>query len=106
MRTYNIENNTFNTVEEVVQWLGDNCEYSEDEYDELLDDCYPDYNIGYMTYTASQILQECDPIAYRIGLGEALDSTLESVEHELDQLDDGEDYVFMDYTIECNDINM
>ena len=47
----------------------DNFEYvsTEAEYDEMLDECHSDYEISGMTYTASQILKNCDPIAYRCG---------------------------------------
>jgi hypothetical protein len=40
------------------------------EFDEMLDECYPPYRIGSMTFYASQILYDCDPIAYRIGVSE------------------------------------
>ena len=45
----------------------DSFEYSltESEFDEHLDDCYDEVSICGMTYTASQVLKECDPIAYR-----------------------------------------
>ena len=35
---------------------------------QLLDDTYPPYKIGYSTFTASEILECCDPIAFSIGL--------------------------------------
>jgi hypothetical protein len=35
---------------------------------QLLDDTYPTYKIGYSTFTASEILECCDPIAFSIGL--------------------------------------
>jgi hypothetical protein len=41
-----------------------------DAFDQVLDDCYPVYTIGVMEFSASQILYECDPIAYRIGASE------------------------------------
>jgi hypothetical protein len=42
----------------------------EDRFDEMLDECYPVFKIGEMTFYPSQILKECDPIAYRIGVSE------------------------------------
>jgi hypothetical protein len=36
----------------------------------MLDDSYPDVKIGYATYTASEIVFNCDPIAYQVGLSE------------------------------------
>ena len=42
----------------------------EEEYKNFLDDAYPTYSINEMEYTASQILLNCDPIAYRAGLSD------------------------------------
>ena len=41
-----------------------------EEFDEMLDACYPVYKIGDMTFYASNILYECDPIAYGISVDE------------------------------------
>jgi hypothetical protein len=41
-----------------------------DSFDQALNDMYPDVKIGYSTFTASEILFNCDPIAYQIGLVE------------------------------------
>ena len=41
-----------------------------ESFDQLLDERYPDVKIGPATFTASEILFCCDPIAYRIGLSE------------------------------------
>jgi hypothetical protein len=49
----------------------------ETQYNEFLDEVYPVVKIGYLTFYPSQILKECDPIAYRIGLQEYLDSLAE-----------------------------
>lgn len=48
--------------------------FDEDAYDEMLDECYPDYEIGDLSYTASQVLKEVDPVAYDIGRDEYVDS--------------------------------
>ena len=42
----------------------------EEMFDQMLDECYPVVKIGEMTFYPSQILKECDPIAYRIGVSE------------------------------------
>lgn len=39
-------------------------------FDEWLDECWAPYQIGGLTFTASDILFECDPIAYRTGVSE------------------------------------
>ncbi len=43
---------------------------TEEMFDEILDDVYPTYKIGELTLYASQIVKNCDPIAYRIWLSE------------------------------------
>lgn len=42
----------------------------EQHYKDMLDECYPAYTINGMEYSPSAILQECDPIAYRVGLSD------------------------------------
>ena len=46
-------------------------------YDDMLDECYPTYNINGMEFFASDILKECDPIAYRVGFSEYADTLAE-----------------------------
>lgn len=41
-----------------------------ERWEECLDECHEPYRIGQMTYYPSQILRECDPIAYRCGLND------------------------------------
>lgn len=52
-------------------------EYTEEEaeamFDEMLDDCYEAVKIGNSIFYASQILKNCDPIAYNIGVYEYID---------------------------------
>jgi hypothetical protein len=43
------------------------------EYDDFLDDVYPTYTIGTMVFYPSQILFDCDPIAYHIEVSEYQD---------------------------------
>ena len=46
----------------------------EEMFEELLDDCYPEVKIGYLTFSPSQVMKELDPIAFKIGVDENLDS--------------------------------
>ena len=46
-------------------------------YDTFLDECYPDVKIGYSTFTASEILFNCDPVMYHQGLLDYTDSMAE-----------------------------
>lgn len=40
-------------------------EEMQDQFDDMLDEVHPDYQIGYLRYSASQVLRGLDPIAYR-----------------------------------------
>jgi hypothetical protein len=42
-------------------------------YNSFLDECYPDVKIGYSTFTASEILFNCDPVMYHQGLLDYID---------------------------------
>jgi len=37
---------------------------------DLLNDVYPTVKIGYSTFTPAEILENCDPVAFAIGLVE------------------------------------
>ncbi len=43
-------------------------------YDEFLDEVYGDVNIAGIYYPTSQALKETDPVAYRVGFNDWLDS--------------------------------
>jgi hypothetical protein len=47
-----------------------NQEEIEEQFDDWLDDVYPTYEIAGITLRPSQMLKNCDPIAYRIALSE------------------------------------
>lgn len=51
----------------------------EELYKEMLDDCYEPVKIAGYEYAVSQALYEVDPIAYRVGFNDWLD-TLEDCE--------------------------
>lgn len=48
-----------------------------ERYDDLLDEVYGDVCIGAWTYPASRTLRDVDPIAYRCGYNDWLDSELQ-----------------------------
>ena len=48
------------------------------EFDEMLDDCYEPVKIGFGTFYASDILYNLDPIAYQIGVSEFEDFQAEN----------------------------
>ena len=48
-----------------------------ESYNALLDECYPAIKIGYSTFTASEILFNCDPIMYNEGFLDFKDGLME-----------------------------
>lgn len=44
--------------------------YTEEDYDDMLDECYDEISIGGITFNPSQVLKECDPTAYRCGFND------------------------------------
>lgn len=47
---------------------------AEEAYDDMLDEVSGPVRIGILEYSASRVLREVDPIAYRVGLHEFIDS--------------------------------
>lgn len=41
-----------------------------ERFKEMLDEVYPVFEMGYLTFYPSQILEACDPIAFEISLSE------------------------------------
>lgn len=55
----------------------------EDSYDDMLNDCYPEL----FNMLPSRILSECDPIAYRCGMSDYLDSLEVSDDEKYQELE-------------------
>jgi hypothetical protein len=51
-----------------------------ERYDEMLDDAYPMLTIGWSEFYPSAVLKELDPIAYRVGFHDFVDSLQEDGE--------------------------
>lgn len=49
---------------------------ADSRYDEMLDDCYSFEKVGgiFANMSPSRVLRECDPVAYRCGMNDWLDS--------------------------------
>jgi hypothetical protein len=52
---------------------------TEEDFDDWLDDVFPTYAIAGVELLPSQMLKNCDPIAYRIALSEMEDEEEEDV---------------------------
>ena len=53
---------------------------------DLLDE-QGEVTIGNLTFYPSQILKQCDPIAYRITVNEYIDNMIADLEYDLERLD-------------------
>ena len=62
-------------------------------YDQMLDEVYPELFIGHSSFLPSTVLKELDPIAYRVGFGEYVDSLAEAGEFVEGYTDDLEESV-------------
>lgn len=51
--------------------LGDKIMTAEEKYRDLLNECYPEVQIGYLTFLPSRIVEELDPIAFRCGVADS-----------------------------------
>lgn len=57
-----------------------------ESYREFLDECYTSMDIGGITFDASRVLEELDPIAFRCGyldFADSLDVDVDSLEDDL-----------------------
>ncbi len=63
-----------------------------DMFDDMLDDADGQViTVCGLTFTPSQVLKECDPIAYRLAFNEFLDSMLLDLQEDLNRLDSFDD---------------
>ena len=63
-------------------------DFVDNNYDDILDECYSSYKAFDMEFYPSQILRECDPIAYRCGISDEQSYRLEEAKDELDSYDE------------------
>lgn len=59
-------------------------EYVDNAYDDLLDEGNEEYKIGFLTFSASEVLKKCDPVAYRCGQSDYENSILEDAQYDIE----------------------
>jgi len=64
----------------------DNADWSQEEYEQFLDEVFPVYEIGNIKFYPSNIFKSCDPIAFDMSLFEHFDSVLSDLRSELKDL--------------------
>lgn len=87
MTTFNINNvdtfRGFNVVNGQV-------DVSESQYADMIDECNEAVVVCGITFNASSILQECDPVAFRCGLGDYESEIQSELEEAIENEDDSE----------------
>ena len=90
----------YDEVKERIDDLS-NYEMNEDDYDEILDDCYDHWEMGNYTFYPSDIIKRCDPTMYRCGISEFENVKKSELKYEIsDYIDDIEDDLPDDVIIE------
>jgi hypothetical protein len=69
-------------------------------YDDLLDDSYAEVEVAGMIFSPSQVLRQCDPVAYRCGIAEEVSYVLADSQVDLER---GREVEFDGNTFEIRD---
>ena len=81
-----IDGTEYTELEEATEAILD--EIPEDDYNDWIDEVYPEIEIGCCRFYASEILKELDPIAYDCGMDDFKESIRESIQDELYGMDE------------------
>lgn len=109
MRTYIITQNnsiftqqeTFFNEQELAELISESI--YEEEYDDMLDECYPEVEITGFSYSPSVALYRVDRIAYDCGFNDYKDIAYNDVLCELNSLCDGEMYSAYGVTVQVKE---
>lgn len=86
------------TLEQVLEIAEDEID-NNDKYDEWLDEVLEPWTTGTLTFYPSQILRNCDPVAYRVGYSEYMNFEIEDLRYDLERMSEGEELEFYGITI-------
>lgn len=87
MSNFNINNVTFFRGHTVTNGQVD---ISTDEYRDFIDEIYPVVKIGNLSFNPGTILEECDPVAFRVGLGDYESEIQSELEEAIENEDESE----------------
>lgn len=62
--------------------------YVNEEYDDILDSGYSEVEVAGMTFSPSQVLKNCDPVAYRCGIADEISYFLSTSQSDLENGDE------------------
>jgi hypothetical protein len=67
-------------------------EWTDQEIRDMFDECYPEVKIGNLTFSASEIVENCDPVAFRCIAADMEDRWIcEECNTEYDDQDEAEE---------------
>ena len=91
----------FMSVSECAEYIVENG-INEQEYDEMLDECYEMVNVCGYEYYPSYALKNLDSVAYYCSLNDYRSSRQEDIEYELDCMSNGDNKnICYGYEVEC-----
>lgn len=90
----------FESVGECAEYIAENG-ITEDDYDDMLDECYEIVSVCGYEYSPSVALFKLDEVAYKCGFNEYVDSRQKDIEYELDRMEYEEELNFYGYEVVC-----
>jgi len=96
---YLVNGKQYEDSEEAAQAVFD--EADDDAYDEWLDEVTGDVQIGSLTYSASRVLSEIDPIAYRCGRSDWEEFERDAVIEQIDGLGEEDEIDIFGVSVEA-----
>lgn len=87
---YVFNGNDYNDLDELISDVIDELSDDTDSYDEMLDEVYGDVEVGSLSWSASRVLAEMDPTAYRCGISDWADNECDNIRYELERASDGD----------------
>ena len=98
---YIVDGYKFNDPDKVAQYITETID--DNVYDDMLDECYGEVNIGGFKYATSIALKETDPTAYRCGKNDYYDNLSSDISSEVDRLTDYGTDNFYGFVVESYD---
>ena len=83
MKKYLIDNEEVKEQDFINSLENEVHDYCELNYDDFLDETYGDFEIGYITFYASDILKQCDSVAYSCGFSDYVSNELSNAQYDL-----------------------
>ena len=97
---YEFNDEVYDDIDELINDVRDCMDMDDDDYEDILNDCYGDVEVCGSLYGSGSVLREMDPTAFDIGKDEEIDSVLEDFKSDVESC--GEEGCIFDVPY-CND---